>query len=241
MNELLKRDISLTVLKIRLLDASATSAPASGADATANQTLTPNQRIFCELQVTGNAEERGLVAPTTQATNRAPSRRKRSSSHPTYEAGENDTPGSLSRTLAQWSFAPEEIQLPVNYSAAMLFRDKPGLLGGWLATGARLAVSKLLDEIRVDALERLACGASWLPSGEPTLPSSMTRQLQRLLPSVMREGDSLWLELAEPVGYLPLLPWEKMLRPVTSAPILRVSPHTVRPRRPTVSSPWCCA
>jgi hypothetical protein len=48
----------------------------------------------------------------------------------------------------------------------------------------------------------------------------------------MHEGDSLWLELADPVGYLPLLPWEEMLRPVTSAPILRLSPHVLQALSP---------
>ena len=85
MMEMLKREISLTVLKVRMLDTDASSAPTSR-DATANQTLTPNQRIFCELQVTGNAEERGLVAPAAPATNRAASRRKNTANRASYEA-----------------------------------------------------------------------------------------------------------------------------------------------------------
>jgi hypothetical protein len=230
MRELLKREVSLTVLKVRLLDASANSAPASSVDSTANQTLTPNQRIFCELQVTGNAEERGLVAPT-QATNRAPSRRKRSSSRPTYEACETDTPSSLSRTLAQWSFTPEEIQLPVDYRAAVQFRDRPNVAAGWVADMARFAVSKFLSEMRADTLERFASAANWLPSGKPMLPMTMMRQLKTLLPEIL-QGDNLWLELAEPTGYLPLLPWEEMLRSVTPAPILRLSPHAVQALSP---------
>jgi hypothetical protein len=232
MVELLKRQVSLTVLKVRLVHASAGTAPTSGASVTANQALTPNQRILCELQVTGNAEERGLVAPATQASNRAPSRRKHSSRHPTYETCERDAPASPSRTLAQWNFAPEEMQLPVDYSAAARFQDNSNTAGVWLADAARFVVSKVLNETHGGILERFASSSRWLPNGKPTLPSTMLRQLQSLLPSIMRERDCLWLELAEPAGYLPLLPWEEMLRPVTAVPILRLSPHSVQALSP---------
>jgi hypothetical protein len=232
MTEIIKREVSLGVLKVRLLDSSASSAPASGSAPTANQTLTPNQRIFCELQVTGKAEERGFVAPTAESAERVPSRSKRRSNWLTYETQKTDGESMLSRTLAQWSFAPEEMQLPVDYGAAMQFRDKPNIVWKWLADGAHLAVTKSLSEIYANSLERFASGVKswmpWLPSGEPMLPTTMMQQLSGLLPSILREGDSLWLELAEPAGYLPLLPWEGMLRPVTHVPILRLSPHVVQ-------------
>jgi hypothetical protein len=228
MMELPNPEVSLTILKIRLLEARANSAPASGTEPVANQTLTIKQRIFCELQVTGNAEDRGLLAPTSQTENQPLSRRKRSSSRPTYGANQEHVPTSLSRTLAQWSFLPEEMQLPVDYRAAMQFREKPGMMTGWLAYMARSVVSRFLSEMRADTLERMASAAEWLPSGKPMLPLKMMRQLQMLLPSILREGDSLWLQLDEPIGYLPLLPWEEMLRSATKAPILRLSPHPIQ-------------
>jgi len=228
MTELLKREVSLAVLKVRLLDATASAAPASGSAPTANQTLTPNQRIFCELQVTGKAEERGFVAPTVEVPNVAPSRSKRGANRPPPDPTEADPASVLSRTLAQWSFAPDEMQVPVDFGAALRFRDKPNLVSGLLADAARFTVSWCLADFRADSLERFASGKDWLPSGKPMLPTTMMRQLQTLLPSVLHDGDSLWLELAEPAGYLPLLPWEEMLRPVTTVPILRLSPHVVQ-------------
>jgi hypothetical protein len=232
MTELIKQEASLAVLKVRLLDSIASAAPASGSAPTANQTLTPNQRIFCELQVTGQAEERGFVAPTTELPNLAPSRSRRNANRPMPNTPEANTANILSRTLAQWSFAPDEMQLPVDYDAVLRFRDKPNPVAGWLADAARFTVFKCLADFRADSLERFASGKYWLPSGKPMLPTTMTRQLQALLPSVLRDGDSLWLELAEPAGYLPLLPWEEMLRPVTRVPILRLSPHVVQALSP---------
>lgn len=226
MAELIKQEVSLTVLRVRLLSAHATSAPASGARPAANQTLRPSQRTFFELQVTGNTEERGLVAPATQLDGRAQSRRRQQSGA-SYEALDQDAQGAPSHTLAQWSLLPEEMQLPVEYSAALRFRDRRGAPTAWLADAARLTASKLFSEIHADGLERLAAAARWLPSGKPTLPRGMVRQLQALLLPLMRDDDSLWLEIGEPAGYLPLLPWEEMLRPVTTAPILRLSPHSV--------------
>src|SRR5688500_17769793 len=102
MSERLKREVSLTLLRIRVLDDDAGAAAASR-DAK-NPTTMLNQRISCELQVTGNAEDRGLVAQSAPTSNRPLSRRKSSSlrSDDSLAASE---PVQLSRTLAQWSYA----------------------------------------------------------------------------------------------------------------------------------------
>lgn len=226
MSELLKRKVSLPVLKVRLLDDDASSTPSARTDGPENQTLTPKQRIFCELQVTGNATDRGLVTPTS-ASDTANTTRRRGRPR-RYEAADSAQPELLSRTLAQWSYAPAEMQVPVHYQTAAQFRDRPSALANWFAESARKFFSTILSEMRADRLERFAAMTSWLPSGKPTLPTPMIRELRTLLRQVMREGDSLWLELAEPTGYLPLLPWEAMLRPVTEAPILRLSPHPLK-------------
>jgi len=41
---------------------------------------------------------------------------------------------------------------------------------------------------------------------------------------------AVWLELAEPSGALPLLPWEAMLVPALNRPVLRLPYFTLRPR-----------
>ena len=240
--ELVRQNLSLTVLKVRLQDVGtipatavrAHRALARRAPSAADRT---RLRVVCELQVTGNLEDRGLMPLASRSSDRAPSRRSPNRRYiPDEEAGV----GAEQRTLARWVFTPEEVHLPVGAGAADHFREKPSWAGGWLTDVARYAASKVLSEMRLDTLERVTSSLSWLPSGPSTLPAMMTRQLHALLSSVMREGDSLWLELVEPVGYLPLLPWEEMLRPVTAAPILRLSPHALRgPLRNGVSVALC--
>jgi hypothetical protein len=235
MPELLKREVSLTVLRMQLLDHNPDVAQPGTDTATPNSKPsrnTPDRRarvIRCELQVTGDIATRGLIAPEGEPELSTPSRRKRNSNpllSPDTRGRTDETPA---QTLAEWIFTPEELHLPVHYKAAMQFQDEPGAVKGWLAGLARLGASTVFNEIRSDALQRLASSANWLPSGEPTLPAPMARQLETLLrPPLLDQGDCLWLELVEPAGYLPLLPWEKMLRPYTTAPILRLSPHEIK-------------
>lgn len=224
----IKRDVSLTVLKVRLLDNDAASAPSARPDAD-NQALSARQRIFCELQVTGDAGARGMAAPTAEGSLPGGTRRQGSPRRRGFETDDSSVQSApLSRTVAQWSYEPAEMKVPVHYAETKQFSDRPGLVAGWLAQGARALVSMVLSDMRADSLERFAASSSWLPSGRAVLPAPMARQLRATLPSVMREGDCLWLEIAQPTGYLPLLPWEEMLRPVTDAPILRLSPHPLK-------------
>src|SRR5688572_2851435 len=212
--DVLKRDVSLTVLKVRLGDGEIYGTPPPGGapaqqEWTQQKTSCSKRRIHLELQVTGNAEERGFVSPTVTSSNRAPSRRRDGSNiRPSYTSLDSTMQAAPSRTLAQWSLAPEEMHLPLHVRAAVDFREKTGLIREFVANAARAAVAALFTQMRADELERFAAATSWLPSGNPTLPSWMGRQLRALLPSVLQPGDCLWLEFAEPRGYLPLLPWE---------------------------------
>lgn len=64
--------------------------------------------------------------------------------------------------------------------------------------------------------------------GEPdfSLPADLISRLHGPIDSALgQQGDDepiLWLHLASPAGFLPLLPWERMLRPGFTTPILRV-------------------
>ena len=224
---LLKQEVSLTVLKVRLLEAPLSSAGDVAVETTTGQPSPSDPSVLCELEVTGNAEERGFAPAAAHPTTRSTSRRKRGTSRPTYAECE-DVSTVASRIVAQWSFAAEEIQVPLQFTDAKQFRDKPSVAGEVIANFTRAAVGRIFSEFRADAFERFASIRSWLPSGKPTLPSAMARELNSLLPSLLQERDCLWLELAEPIGYLPLLPWEELLRSVTSAPILRLSPHSIK-------------
>jgi hypothetical protein len=71
----------------------------------------------------------------------------------------------------------------------------------------------------VDLLKRL----STLP---PALPPRVIDDLHAALDSTL---DVLWVQFGNPAGYLPQLPWERMLMPVTAAPVLRLPYHMVDP------------
>ena len=49
------------------------------------------------------------------------------------------------------------------------------------------------------------------------------------------EGEPLWLEIGDPPGYLPLVPWERLLHYKLKVPILRIGQHRVR----AVTYPGC--
>lgn len=223
MSELIKRQLSLALLKVHLGEVASTRSGTPASAKRSHKALT-DPRVFCELQITGNAQERDLLEPGSIAE-RAPSRRK-SSRHalPPPMAGQ----ANQARTVAQWTLHPNELQLPLTHLKAARFNDRPAV-GGWLGDLARDVVSNVLNDRRFGALERFAAATEWLPNGRPSLPLGMGRQLQSLLHTTLRPGDCLWLELAEPLGYLPLLPWETMLQPYVNAPVLRLSPHVLKP------------
>jgi len=229
MSELLKREASFTVLRVRLSetrdissstppasstgDTSVISTEAASAQSSPPAVMTSAPRVTCELEVTGNAHDRGLALPAGHATDLRADL-------------------SIARTVAQWNFAAAEVQLPVQFTDAVRFRDRPNLAGELMANFTRAAVATIFAEFKADALERYASTKNWLPSGKPMLPSTMMQQLKNLLPSLLGENDSLWLELADSAGYLSLLPWEEMLQSVTSAPTLRLSPHSLKALSP---------
>jgi hypothetical protein len=221
-SELLKRDLSLTVLKVRLIDLAARElSEASGSYAPDSAPRMRVPRVYCQLQITGKPNEGEWTDPTSPSE--ATQGRMQSRASKRYETG-GITPPARARNLAEWTLLPQEILLPIKYDNASRYTEKP-YVGSWLADAARGTVSSLASDRTVRSLERFAANASWLPTGRSTLPLNMGHELQGLLASVLRDDDCLWLELTEPLGYLPVLPWEEMLAPYVKAPILRLSPY----------------
>lgn len=65
---------------------------------------------------------------------------------------------------------------------------------------------------------------------------SLGRQIGTAAASILGEGAVLWLHLADPVGFLSVLPLERMLRPfVGNRPIVRVPNFALSPAAPTDS------
>jgi hypothetical protein len=61
------------------------------------------------------------------------------------------------------------------------------------------------------------------------LPDALRQQILEPARQQLRDENALWLQLASPCGYLPLIPWERLLRPVVDAPILRIPNFTLFP------------
>jgi hypothetical protein len=56
---------------------------------------------------------------------------------------------------------------------------------------------------------------------ELALPSGLQEGLQVALAPIV-PGVPVWLEFRRPFGYLPVIPWERLLQPVLGAPMLRL-------------------
>jgi hypothetical protein len=65
--------------------------------------------------------------------------------------------------------------------------------------------------------------------GMRTLPPNVARHILHGSQDLATHS-AIWLELAAPSGFLPLLPWETMLSPILNRPILRLPYFTLRPR-----------
>ncbi|HWL40981.1 MAG TPA: hypothetical protein VNO75_12160 [Gemmatimonadaceae bacterium] len=116
----------------------------------------------------------------------------------------------------------------MTYEQALGFQDSASRVYDAISAGARGAASKVLKEFTADAVIRSTRAQHWIPSATLTLPPEMERELARHLSVLLVGRDHLWIDLAEPVGYLPLIPWESLLQPLTKVPVLRLSPHPVK-------------
>ncbi len=56
------------------------------------------------------------------------------------------------------------------------------------------------------------------------IPAPVLRELRPAIRAALGPDKPLWLELATPTGYLPTVPWERLLQPALNTPILRL-PH----------------
>jgi hypothetical protein len=96
-----------------------------------------------------------------------------------------------------------------------LERVSDAVVGGLGVLDGRVGI---VSEARKDRVRRL------LPV--MTLPSRVVRSIARALASAPAH-DLLWLQIADASGELAALPWERLLRAATHAPIVRLSHHEV--------------
>jgi hypothetical protein len=72
---------------------------------------------------------------------------------------------------------------------------------------------------------------TWYRYSEPSfaLPDALRQQVLDPARGELADQNALWLQLAPPCGFLPLIPWERLLRPAVGAPILRIPNFTLFP------------
>ena len=215
MADLLKRSGQLVLLRIVLCDDATTVTPAS---------------VVIEVQLTGDPSERRLASVYGDQF--------RAQEAATSDEADLAAIGALTRV----TISAAELGIPVDPLLAVRMQERSDTLVERGATALEGVVTKYLPEWRADALIRFARERSGF---EPklTLPPAAVRQLSEALRSVLTDGEVLWLEFGETVGYLPLIPWEEALRSVTSAPVLRLTPHALEPiySRHELSTALCCS
>jgi hypothetical protein len=62
-----------------------------------------------------------------------------------------------------------------------------------------------------------------------TIPPGLIAQIQARLPAILATGAPLWLLFDTSAGFLPLMPWEKLLQPLLGVPLLRIPNFLINP------------
>ncbi len=62
-----------------------------------------------------------------------------------------------------------------------------------------------------------------------TIPPAVIDQIKAQLPAMLPPGAPLWLLFETSAGFLPLVPWEKLLQPQLGVPLLRIPNFLINP------------
>lgn len=192
-----------------------------------------SKRILLELMVVGDVADRALVAavpPTTPPPAEGP-------------------PGAPVSVLARWGADAAELGMPLDPADLVLLRDRVESMLAAAGRSLGRALPQLPPAALSQASSRLMPGvgaavwrlvADWeqrgLPGGLPRLsirlPERIAHPLRALCEQQLAPGEPLWLEIAGPASYLPLVPWERLVGARLGVPVLRLSYHPVGPTPP---------
>ena len=135
-------------------------------------------------------------------------------------------------TVAEWQLTPNDLGLRADPVTQLRFQQ---FANSALLPTARQCASLLANvalgqfpgyvtPVLVDQLRVLLANLPAVPSLiAESLPRFVREPLKEALDIVDKERTMVWLELAEPLGYLSWLSWERLLRSVAGVPILRLS------------------
>ena len=96
---------------------------------------------------------------------------------------------------------------------------RPAIINSWRVATSELGLPSNLDE---------ACRVTdyWFD-----LPEQITTELRAVLHESLDPRRPLWLHLTKPYGFLGLVPWEEILVPRLSVPVLRIPDFILEPVR----------
>jgi hypothetical protein len=71
-----------------------------------------------------------------------------------------------------------------------------------------------------------------VPDTAFALPDYVAHALSKALTVAGGSNEPVWIRMAAPVGLLPIVPWERLLRPLMDRPVLRLPYHEISPAAP---------
>jgi hypothetical protein len=128
------------------------------------------------------------------------------------------------KVYGRWTFTAGDLNVPFDPEALVLLQERFSgvrpLLNGLAARGAQALSDTFPTIVTVNRLDSLRQALS---SDHPSLPLVISKALHQALDEVDAKRRVVWLELVEPLGFLPLLPWERVLSAAVGVPILRIA------------------
>jgi hypothetical protein len=126
--------------------------------------------------------------------------------------------------LAEWRRTLKDLNVSLDPEAVLQLQDK---LSGVTQTVAKRmeSIARLISDAAPRLLKQTTLQEWRQQLGKvPSLPLDIADDLRHLLDAADQNRKVVWLGLDEPVGPLPLLPWEAILRDVIAVPLVRLSP-----------------
>jgi len=65
-----------------------------------------------------------------------------------------------------------------------------------------------------------------------SLPDYVASPIESVVRRMLEKNEPLWLQIGNPCGYLPVVPWERMLQPCLGVPVMRMSNQDIQPAVP---------